>query len=102
MIETFEWWGVMDAGLVFNLEVGCEVWKPGDIVQAHVMIGEVEVWAEYDATLNQYRLGRGSAPLYGRLLSQKEFYATLEWLTNWTGARITVPEVVIDAEVCDV
>ena len=100
--EKFEWWGVIDAGHVFNREMGYEIYAPGEIVQAHVMIGEAELWAEFNAKANEYRIGAGPHPRYGDPISGDEFYRLMDFLKQWMGCGIVIPEVVEAEEVCDV
>jgi hypothetical protein len=64
-ILLFEWWGVIDAGKIFNQELGREEYKPGEIMQVHQMIDDVEVWAEFNSRYSEFRLGFGPNAKYG-------------------------------------
>lgn len=99
--EHFEWWGVVDAGLVFNRETGRKIWKPGEIIQAHKMIGNVEVWAEWNTAEDAFQLAVGSNPKYCPMALDREGFCDI------LGALLSrhpldVPQLVFGEEVTEV
>ena len=80
--SVFVWWGVMDAGLLLNREFGQQVYAPGEIMQAHGFIGEVEVWVEWHRKNDLYRLGVGSKPAYGEQICKASMLQRLFKLLN--------------------
>jgi len=73
----FDYWGVVDAGQVFNDEQGQTLFEEGEILQAHIMVNGTEVWAEVDNRFGDIRLGFGPEPEYGDRLSIDE--AEIVW-----------------------
>lgn len=84
----FEWWGVIDAGLLFNREIGDSLCAAGDIEQAHFMIGALEVWAEHDRRENVYRLELGREPQYLSELTRDQFIRRLFIALDWAGRGV--------------
>src|SRR5262245_12169928 len=91
MRKTFIWWGVLDAGLVFNQEYKNCFYLPGDIMQAHIMIGDVEVWTEANRIDGSFRLETGSKPKNDCALSADEFIARLNAVIAF--AKTSKPEI---------
>lgn len=71
---------VKDFGEIQNRVLGRRYYKPGEIMQAHVQIGDRHVWIEHNRyhTDTPYRVAFGVVPGYVPLVSLAEARTMLE------------------------
>ena len=77
----FEWWGMLDAGVLLNYEIGVPIYSPSELYQAHFMIGPHEVWVEWNRLTGLYRLQVGRKPNSAAdTIDRREYERRILWL----------------------
>jgi len=65
----------LDAGLKLNREMGVEIYKPGELLEVHCVVGGfstgLHLWVQHDAPAGKFRFGFGDEPIL-----------ETEWLTD--------------------